>query len=84
MLVKLMTGTFVHVCDISSWLLATKLHNIVVFCKNVASVVMNIKHYPLIVYVVVKFISGNFSFSFVSTSLAYITIPQNKTKTKIT
>ena len=30
------------------------------------------------------FISGNFSFSFVSTSLAYINIPKNKRKTKIT
>ena len=30
------------------------------------------------------FISGNFYFSFVPTSLAYITITQNKRKTKIT
>ena len=30
------------------------------------------------------FTSGNFSFSFVSTSLAYITIPKNKRKTKST
>ena len=30
------------------------------------------------------FILGNFYFPFVSTSLAYITIPQNKRKTKIT
>ena len=30
------------------------------------------------------FISGNCCFSFVSTSLAYITIPKNKSKTKIT
>ena len=37
------------------------------------------------VYVVVNFfISHHFCFSFVSTSLAYITIPKNKTKTKIT
>ena len=32
----------------------------------------------------VFFISGNFYFSFVSISLAYITIPKNKRKTKIT
>ena len=30
------------------------------------------------------FISGNFYFSFVSTSLAYITIPQNKRKIEVT
>ena len=29
------------------------------------------------------FISGNFHFSFVSSSLAYITIPKNKAKTKL-
>ena len=29
------------------------------------------------------FISGNFYFSFVSTSLAYITIPKNKKKHKL-
>ena len=32
---------------------------------------------------VIFFICGNFSFSFVSTSLAYITIPKNKRKTEI-
>ena len=32
---------------------------------------------------VIFFISGNFSFSFVSTSLAYITIPKKKRKTEI-
>ena len=38
-----------------------------------------------IVYVVVNFfISGNFYFSFVSTSLAYITITKSKRKAKIT
>ena len=38
------------------------------------------------VYVAVSFLSqvSNFSFSFVSTSFAYITIPKNKRKTKIT
>jgi len=38
------------------------------------------------VYAVVSFLSqvSDFSFSFVSTSLAYITIPKKKKKTKIT
>ena len=39
----------------------------------------------LCIHVVVNFfLLGNFSFSFVSTSLAYITILKNKRKTKIT
>ena len=37
------------------------------------------------IYVVANFfVSGNFYFSFVSTSLAYISIPKNKRETKIT
>ena len=38
----------------------------------------------LLEYVIVNFFSsGNIYFSLVSTSLAYITIPQNKRKTKL-
>ena len=37
-----------------------------------------------IIYVVVNFLSPVIFIFFVSTSLAYITIPQNKRKTKIT
>ena len=42
-------------------------------------------YYQNIIYVVVNFLSQViFYFSFVSTSLAYITIPKIKRKTKIT
>ena len=51
-------------------------------CAN--SLFQFLKLMQLCFFVVVFFISGNSYFSFVSTSLAYINIPKNKGKTKIT
>ena len=53
--------------------------------KNLIGDPQNNAQRSWLAYLVVKFSSkGNFYVSFVSTSLAYITIPKNKRKTKIT
>ena len=53
------------------------------FPMSVFLKLFNTVHYEDSVYVVVNFI-GNIYSSFVSTSLANVTIPKNKRKTKVT
>ena len=64
----------------------TNLTSPVFYLINYCTLYLQKRHFDInYVYVVVSFLSqvSNFSFSFVSTSLAYITIPKNKRKTKI-